>query len=127
MAAILPLESRRAEHEPEGNCWENAAAESFFGSLKKERIQKHIYKNRLLATADVADYIENFCNRTRRHSHLGGLHREPLPLNPGNSTLSSCFRVFVRASRGLGIPAGQSSPRTSAPSVPATIESALCR
>lgn len=59
-----------------GNCWDNAVAESFFGSLKKERIRKQIYKNRTLATADVADYIENFYNRTRRHSHLGGLSPE---------------------------------------------------
>ena len=33
-----------------GNCWDNAVAESFFGSLKKELIKKHIYKNRTLAT-----------------------------------------------------------------------------
>jgi putative transposase len=59
-----------------GNCWDNAVAESFFGSLKKERIKKHIYKNRELALNDVADYIETFYNRTRRHSHLGGLSPE---------------------------------------------------
>lgn len=59
-----------------GNCWDNAVAESFFSSLKKERIKKQIYKNRALATADVADYIESFYNRTRRHSHLGGLSPE---------------------------------------------------
>jgi hypothetical protein len=41
--------------------------------LKKERIKKQIYKNRELAIADVADYIDTFYNRTRRHSHLGGL------------------------------------------------------
>jgi putative transposase len=56
-----------------GNCWDNAVAESFFSSLKKERIKKPIYKNRELAIADVADYIDTFYNRTRRHSHLGGL------------------------------------------------------
>ncbi len=56
-----------------GNCWDNAVAESFFGSLKKERIKKRIYKNRELALADVADYIEAFYHRTRRHSHLSGL------------------------------------------------------
>ena len=56
-----------------GNCWDNAVAESFFGSLKKERIKKQIYKNRELAIADVADYIDTFYDRTRRHSHLGGL------------------------------------------------------
>jgi putative transposase len=32
-----------------GNCWDNAVVESFFGSLKKERIKKQIYKNRALA------------------------------------------------------------------------------
>ena len=37
-----------------GNCWDNAVAESFFSSLKKERIKKHIYKNRELALNDVS-------------------------------------------------------------------------
>src|SRR5205814_8342171 len=36
-----------------GNCWDNAVAESFFSSLKKERIKKQIYKNRELAIAEV--------------------------------------------------------------------------
>jgi putative transposase len=56
-----------------GNCWDNAVAESFLSSLKKERIKKQIYKSRELAISDVADYIDTFYNRTRRHSHLGGL------------------------------------------------------
>jgi putative transposase len=59
-----------------GNCWDNAVAESFFGSLKKERIKKQIYKNRELAAADVADYIMAFYNRSRRHGHLGGVSPE---------------------------------------------------
>ena len=59
-----------------GNCLDNAVAESFFSSLKKERIKKHIYKTRDLATVDIAAYIEPFYNRTRRHSHLGGVSRE---------------------------------------------------
>ncbi|MDD2056633.1 IS3 family transposase [Pseudomonas putida] len=59
-----------------GNCWDNAVAESFFSSLKKERIRKRIYKTRDLARADVFDYIEMFYNRTRRHSHLGGVSPE---------------------------------------------------
>lgn len=44
------------------NCRDNAVAESFFGSLKKERICKRIYKTRDLARADVFDYIEVFYN-----------------------------------------------------------------
>lgn len=67
---LNPSMSRRA------NCWDNAVAESFFSSLKKERIKKRIYKTRELARADVFDYIEVFYNRTRRHSHLGGVSPE---------------------------------------------------
>lgn len=59
-----------------GNCWDNAVAESFFGSLKKERIKKRIYQNRAEATADITAYIDQFYNRTRRHSHLGRLSPE---------------------------------------------------
>lgn len=67
---LEPSMSRR------GNCWDNAVAESFFSSLKKERIKKRIYKTRDLARADIFDYIESFYNRTRRHSHLGGISPE---------------------------------------------------
>lgn len=42
-------------------------AESFFSSLKKERIRKRIYKTRALARADIFDYIEVFYNWVRRH------------------------------------------------------------
>lgn len=67
---LEPSMSRR------GNCWDNAVAESFFSSLKKERIRKRIYKTRDLARSDIFDYIEMFYNRTRRHSHLGGVSPE---------------------------------------------------
>jgi putative transposase len=67
---LLPSMSRRT------NCWDNAVAESFFSSLKKERIKKQIYRDRELAMTDVTDYIVTFYNRTRRHSHLGGLSPE---------------------------------------------------
>jgi putative transposase len=55
-----------------GNCRDNAVAESFFSSLKKERIRKRIYKTRDLARADIFDYIEVFYNRARRRQS-GGL------------------------------------------------------
>lgn len=54
----------------------NAVAESFFSSLKKERVKKQIYKTRALAQADLADYIDAFYNPVRRHSHLGGVSPE---------------------------------------------------
>ena len=59
-----------------GNCWDNAVAESFCSSLKKERIKKRIYKTREMARADVFDYIEVFYSRNRRRSHLGGVSPE---------------------------------------------------
>lgn len=56
-----------------GNVWDNAAMESFFSSLKTERIGKKIYRTRDQARADVFDYVEGFYNPTRRHSTLGYL------------------------------------------------------
>lgn len=54
-----------------GNCHDNAVAESFFSSLKKERIRGRTYLTRDEARADIFDYIEVFYNRRRRHSTLG--------------------------------------------------------
>jgi putative transposase len=54
-----------------GNCWDNAAMESFFSSLKTERVGRKVYRSRDEARADVFDYIERFYNPTRRHSTIG--------------------------------------------------------
>ncbi len=67
---LEPSMSRR------GNCWDNAVAESFLSSLKKELIKKRIYTTRNIATAEIYEYIELFYNRTRRHSHLSGVSPE---------------------------------------------------
>jgi putative transposase len=56
-----------------GNCWDNAAMESFFSTLKTERIARKTYRTRDEAKADVFDYIERFYNPRRRHSTLGYL------------------------------------------------------
>jgi putative transposase len=56
-----------------GNCWDNAAMESFFSSLKTERTANKTYRTRDQAKADVFDYIERFYNPRRRHSTLGYL------------------------------------------------------
>ena len=55
-----------------GNCWDNATAESFFNSLKNERVHGARYQTRDEAKADIFEYIEVFYNRSRRHSALGG-------------------------------------------------------
>ena len=54
-----------------GDCWDNAAIESFFSTLKRERVNRTRYASRDQARADVFDYIERFYNPRRRHSTLG--------------------------------------------------------
>jgi len=54
-----------------GNCWDNAPTESFFNSLKNERVHGARYATRAQATADLFEYITVFYNRRRRHSTLG--------------------------------------------------------
>ena len=54
-----------------GNVWDNAVMESFFSSLKTERVARKVYRTRDQARADVFDYIERFYNPTRRHSTIG--------------------------------------------------------
>jgi transposase InsO family protein len=56
--------SRRA------NCWDNAAMESFFKTLKVERIHRHRYQTRAQARLDIIDWIEGFYNRRRIHSSI---------------------------------------------------------
>ena len=76
LAALLLTNHLEPSMSRRGNCWDNAVAESFFSSLKKERIKKRIYRNREIAHADISEYIESFYNQTRRHSHLGGVSPE---------------------------------------------------
>ena len=54
-----------------GECWDNAAMESFFSSLKSERLNRRTYRSRDDVRADVFSYIEQFYNPRRRHSTLG--------------------------------------------------------
>jgi putative transposase len=56
-----------------GECWDNAAMESFFSSLKTERLSRKVYRTREEARADVFDYIERFYYPLRKHSKLNFL------------------------------------------------------
>jgi putative transposase len=58
-----------------GDCFDNAVAESFFATLKKELIHRRAWPTRAELRTEVFDYIETFYNRRRRHSTLG--HRSP--------------------------------------------------
>jgi len=59
-----------------GDCWDNAMMESFFATLKKERIHHESYATRAAARQSVFEYIELFYNPRRRHSALGYLSPE---------------------------------------------------
>jgi len=54
-----------------GVCWDNAAAESFFATLKNEMYYRQSFATRARARFAVAEYIEVFYNRQRLHSTLG--------------------------------------------------------
>ena len=62
-----------------GNGWDNTAMESFFSSLKIERVKRKVYRTRDHARANIFDCIERFNNPKRRHStieYLSPMHYE---------------------------------------------------
>ena len=56
-----------------GDCFDNAVAESFFATLKKELIHGRSWPSKAELRTEVFEYIELFFNRRRRHSTLGFL------------------------------------------------------
>ncbi len=56
-----------------GDCWDNAVAESFFGTLKREHISFQRYSTKSQARSDIFEYIEVFYNRKRKHSTMGNV------------------------------------------------------
>jgi transposase InsO family protein len=74
----LELEAARirCSMSRKGNCYDNAVAESFFATLKKERVHHRRWRTRDEARSDLFEYIEGFYNLRRRHSALG--YRTPV-------------------------------------------------
>jgi putative transposase len=72
------LKSRGVEQSMsrKGNCWDNAVAESFFGTLKLELMSDHKFSTRNEARSSIFEYVEVFYNRKRSHSTLGYLPPE---------------------------------------------------
>ena len=68
---LLAEHGIRCSMSRRGDCWDNAAMESFFSTLKIERVNRSRYHSRDEARADIFDYIERFYNSRRRHSTLG--------------------------------------------------------
>jgi putative transposase len=73
--ALLAQAQIRCSMSRKGNCWDNAAMESFFATLKAE-LPVSVFDSHAAARSAVFDYIERFYNRVRLHSTLG--YRSPV-------------------------------------------------
>ncbi len=71
--ALLKANGITCSMSDKGSCYDNAVVESFFSTLKRERIKRKKYRTRDDARADVFDYIERFYNRKRRHGTIGNI------------------------------------------------------
>ena len=56
-----------------GSAYDNAVAETFFATLKKELIHRRSWPTKAELRPEVFEFIEGFYNRKRRHSYLGWL------------------------------------------------------
>lgn len=68
---LLDLHGMESSMSAKGDCWDNACAESFWATLKKELIHHQQYATREEARQSIFEYIEVFYNRQRLHSSLG--------------------------------------------------------
>lgn len=71
--ALLKKYSMKCSMSRKGNCYDNACAETFFGTIKCEMIYHHKFATREEAHKAIFEYIEIFYNRKRRHQALGYL------------------------------------------------------
>lgn len=69
--AVLESQGIAVSMSRKGNCWDNAVAESFFATLKKELVHRKEWATHAELEAAVFEYIEVYYNRKRRHSSLG--------------------------------------------------------
>ena len=67
---LLKAYKFRGSMSRKGDCWDNAVVESFFGSLKQERVQWQHYQTRHEAKNDILQYMTIFYNENRLHSYL---------------------------------------------------------
>jgi transposase InsO family protein len=77
----LKLRSCDQSMSRKGNCWDNAVAESFFGTLKTELIHNEKFKTKKEAEEKIFDYVEIFYNRQRLHSTLNYMTPEEFEMS----------------------------------------------
>jgi len=71
--AVLRTQNIECSMSRRANCWDNAVAESFFGTLKNELIYRRPWLDRESVRNAISEYIEVFYNRIRRHSTIGNI------------------------------------------------------
>lgn len=89
-AGLVPSMSRRA------NCYDNAAMESFWSTLKLELVYRRDFATRQQARAEIFDYLEAFYNRQRIHTSLGGL-------SPASFELAALESPLARRRSPMGV------------------------
>lgn len=70
LAALKQLNARPSISR-KADCWDNAVSETFFATLEKELLAPQPLQDRFETRLAVADYIDNYYNLVRLHSHLG--------------------------------------------------------
>lgn len=73
---LLQVHGMQSSMSGKGDCWDNACAESFWATLKKELVNHEQYATCEHARQSIFEYIEVFYNRQRLHSSLGYLSPE---------------------------------------------------
>ena len=68
---LLHSFAMKASMSAKGNCYDNAAMESFYGRYKSSSVRGHVFADEMELRANVFEYIEVFYNRFRKHSSLG--------------------------------------------------------
>jgi putative transposase len=94
-AGLVASMSRR------GNCYDNAAMESFWSTLKLELVYRRRFDTRLHARTEIFDFIEVFYNRLRRHTSLAGLSPAHFELLNNQPTSPFSLSVFSKQAQGL--------------------------
>ena len=112
---VTPSMSRR------GNCYDNAAMESFWSPLQEELVHRTHFESRAQAAGAIFDYIETFYNRERLHSALGFIcpaefekqinlnqptdcQAPRCPRNRGNLTIFTLLAAVFRSTRLHSLP-----------------------
>ena len=90
---LLKLHGFIGSMSRKGNCWDNAAVESFFGSLKQERVHWRNYQTRYEAQQDILNYITMWYNSHRLHSYLD--YESPNNFESGKQSLDFNLKLIA--------------------------------